>query len=264
MRKIPEQNAGTGTFVGAVGNAVTILRHLAHAGRAEGVAQIARATGTNTSTCFNILRTLHTEGLVDFSEQEKLYSLSIGILEFALPVMATNAPDLIRPVLSRVSREEDSLIALWKITAHERLILIDRIVENRIVHIDMRLGTRLPSFVGALGRCVAAERNLDDAELERRFMELRWSNSPEFETYRAQVAQARIDGYAMDHSNLYNLIDIVAAVIQDASGHPRFGISAIGISGQKTPEQMHQIGCSLKAAAERISLNLFGRRPKAD
>lgn len=260
MRKTNDPNTGTGTFVGAVGNAVTILRHLAHAGRPEGVAQIARATETNTSTCFNILRTLHSEGLVDFSEQEKLYSLSIGMLELALPVMASNAPDLIRPVLARVSREEDTLIALWQITALERLVLIDRIVENQILRIDMRPGTRLPSFVGALGRCVAAERNLVDSELERRFLELRWANAPQFEDYLADVAQARIDGYAIDHGQLYNLIDIVAASVRDAQGIPRLGISAIGIRGQKTPEQLHQIGRSLKTAADRISLTLFGRR----
>lgn len=253
----------TGTHVGAVGNAVTILRHLAHAARPEGVAQIARATHINTSTCFNILRTLQSEGLLDFHELEKVYSISQGMLELALPVLATNPLDLIRPVLARLSHEQNSLIALWKITALERLVLVDRAVPNRIVHIDMQIGTRLPSYIGALGRCVAAQRDLNEAELERRFFELRWASPPSFEEYCRQVKDAGQKGYAIDAGNLYNLIDIVAAVVTDAAGNPRFGLSAIGISGQKSPEQIDVIGRSLRDAARKLSLSLYGHKAPA-
>ena len=263
MRNGKEATIGTGTFVGAVGNAVTILRHLAHAARPEGAAQVARATGVNTSTCFNILRTLQVEGLLDFHEEEKVYSISQGMLELALPVLATNPLDLIRPVITRLSREQNSLIALWKITALERLVLVDRAVESRIVHIDMRMGTRLPSYIGALGRCVAAQRGIDDSELERRFMELRWANPPRFEDYRDEVLAAGRNGYSIDPGNLYAMIDIVAAVVNDAAGHPRFGLSAIGIRGQKSDAELHRIGENLREAAQKLSLSLFGRRAES-
>lgn len=258
MRKHSERISGPGTFVGAVGNALHIMRHLAHAAQPEGAAQIARTTRINTSTCFNILRTLVAEGVVEFSDENKTYRLSMGILEFALPVLGTNPLDLIRPDLSRISREYDILIALWNITAHERMVLIDRMIESRIVHIDISIGSRLPSFVGAVGRCVAASRDLSEHELERKYQELRWANPPGFEAYLADVQRAGELGYAFDHSNLYNVIDIVGAVVCDASGDARFGISAIGIAGQKSPEELRKIGEALKATSNRIAKNLLG------
>ena len=45
-------------LVPAVQNATTIQRLLASAGRPMGVTQIARETGLNVSSVFNILRTL--------------------------------------------------------------------------------------------------------------------------------------------------------------------------------------------------------------
>ncbi|MGI6246249.1 MAG: IclR family transcriptional regulator [Pseudochelatococcus sp.] len=260
MQKNDDAAGNPKTFVGAVSNAVCILRYLAHAPAPAGVAQIARATHVNTSTCFNILRTLAAEGLVDFDETGKTYGLAMGVLEFALPLLAADPVDLIRPVISDVSRGQDTLVALWKITAFERLVLIDRVVENRIVHIDMQLGTRLPSFIGAVGRCVAASRALGELELRRKFQELRWSQPPGFDQYAAEVRQANIDGYAFDLGNLYRAIDIVGAVVCDHSGAARFGLSAIGIAGMKSPDQLHEVGRSLRQAAERISLNLFGRK----
>lgn len=260
MQKNSESPINQGTFVGAIGNAVCILRHLAHAPAPEGVAQIARATHVNTSTCFNILRTLAAEGLVHFSERDKTYSLAIGVLEFALPLLASDPVDLIRPVIFGVSREQNTLVALWKITAFERLVLVDRVVENRIVHIDMRLGTRLPSFIGAVGRCVAASRGLEKRELERKFQELRWSQAPDFSDYLADLKTAETMGYAFDLGNLYHSIDIVAAIVRDHTGAARFGLSSIGIAGMKSREQLHDVGRGLKHAADRISFNLFGRR----
>lgn len=260
MQKYSERISGPGTYVGAVGNTLHIMRHLAHAAQPQGAAQIARETRINTSTCFNILRTLVAEGVMEFTEATKTYRLSMGILEFALPVLGTNPLDLIRPDLARISREHDILIALWQITAHERMVLVDRVVESRIVHIDIHIGSRLPSFIGAVGRCVAASRDLSAHELERKYQELRWANPPGFDAYLTDVQQTGKLGYAFDHSNLYNVIDIVGSVVCDASGDARFGVSAIGIAGQKSDEELCRIGEALKAASDRIAMNLLGAK----
>jgi DNA-binding IclR family transcriptional regulator len=82
--------------VGAVANAVSILRSLAQLSEPAGVALIARNTGVSVSTCFNILRTLSSERLVDFDPEAKTYRIGMGVLELSVPLLGANQADLIR------------------------------------------------------------------------------------------------------------------------------------------------------------------------
>lgn len=60
-------------LVGAVVSALDIMRFLAQADEPLRLAQISRSLGLNNSTCFNILRTLELEGIVEFDRLSKLY-----------------------------------------------------------------------------------------------------------------------------------------------------------------------------------------------
>ncbi len=75
--------------VGAVVNAIQILRHLAHADGPQGVAAIARATGISPSSAFNILRTLSNERLTSFDDAGKTYQLGLGLSELAVGIRRT-------------------------------------------------------------------------------------------------------------------------------------------------------------------------------
>ena len=121
---------GARKYVGAVENAVAILRFLAHAHAPAGVAHIARETGINLSTTFNILRTLTKEGLASFDTRSKEYRLGMGILEISMPLIGLNQVDIIRPSLEELSLKHRALIGLWKITPQDRIVLVDRLVKG--------------------------------------------------------------------------------------------------------------------------------------
>jgi DNA-binding IclR family transcriptional regulator len=258
MRKEAEA-VGAGKLVGAVANAVLILRNLANGDRPAGVASIARATGLNVSTTFNILRTLSNEGLVAFDAEAKTYRIGLAVLEFSAPLLGTNQADLIHPELERLSGEHNALIGLWKITPTERIVLVDRLVASNVVRVDARLGSRLPAYVGAVGRCVAATRDFSREELRQRFEALRWQAAPSFEAYEQDVAAARRDGYAFDFGQLFRGLDIVASVIPDHGGQARFGISGIAIAGQMSREELEAMATAIRDSAANISAHLYGR-----
>ena len=67
-------------FVPAVQNAVSIMRLLAAQGSPMGATQIARETGLNVSSAFNILRTLSHEGLLSFNPEAKTYRIGMGLM----------------------------------------------------------------------------------------------------------------------------------------------------------------------------------------
>lgn len=245
-------------IVGAVANAVSILRTLAQSSGPAGVNVIARDAGVSVSTCFNILRTLSSERLVDFDPEAKTYAIGMGVLELSLPLLGANQANLIRPELARLSGEHKCLVCLWQITDGERIVLIDRVSTAKTVRVDMTDGSRLPTFVGAVGRCYAALRDLPRAELKARFDALQWQSPPSFEEYLRDVAQARSDGYAFDLGQLFRGLEIAAAIVTDPSGKPRLGISGISIAGQLKRPQIEQLGAALRDSADFISESLLG------
>lgn len=244
--------------VGAVANAVSILRALAQLAGPVGVTSVARATGISASTCFNILRTLAHERLISFDPVAKTYAMGVGVLEFSLPILGSNQADIIRPELDRLSEAHRTLICLWQLVKSERIILIDRAAASHIVHVQMPRGARLPAYAGAIGRCYAAHMNLGDGALRNAFEQVKWQSPLSFDKYRQQVEAARRDGYALDSGQLYTSLEIAAALIVDSSATARLGISGIAIAGTRSAREMQELGADLRDTAEWISEVLFG------
>jgi DNA-binding IclR family transcriptional regulator len=245
-------------IVGAVANAVAILRTMAQLSAPVGVAAIARDTGVSVSTCFNILRTLSAERLVEFDDVSKTYRIGLGVLELSLPLLGASQADLINPELERLSAVHKTLMCLWQITEGERIVLVNRVSTAKTVRVDMSDGSRLPTFVGAVGRCYAALRNLPRAELKRQFDVLQWQAPPSFDDYVRDVEKARHDGYAFDHGQLFKGLEIVGAVVTDTNGKPRLGISGISIANQLSRKEIESLGEALRDSTDWISEVLFG------
>lgn len=245
--------------VGALVQALRILRHLSAQGTPEGVSAIARATGVNGSTCFNILRTLAAEGLVVFDPAGKTYRLGIGVLELAIGLLGANPGDLIRPELERLAQTHSALICLWHITDNDRLVLIERAFDPGAIRLELPPGKRLPALVGGVGRVIAAHRAYSEAELRRRFAELRWQSPPRFEDYLSSISEARNRGYGLDIGQLYIGVDVVGAVVCDHENQPRYGISSITLHGQTTTDSRARIGHDLKDACRHLGVSLFPR-----
>lgn len=245
--------------VPAVQNAVRIMRLLAALGRPMGATQIARETGLNVSSAFNILRTLSHEGLVSFDPEAKTYRIGMGLMEFAAPLLGANPADLVRPTLTAIAQEHQVMIALWQITAQERIVLIDRFTAPNIVQAVIARNSRLPVFAGAVGRCYAAVRGLTEAETRKGFDTVRWQDPPSFESYWQDVLAARDSNTGQDRGQLFRGLDIVAALACDSAGVPRIGMSSITISGQQTDESLDRVALALADAAGQVERCIFGR-----
>ncbi|MBN8292774.1 IclR family transcriptional regulator [Rhodobacter sp. NTK016B] len=244
--------------VGALVHALRILRHLSAMGRSEGVSAIARATDVNPSTCFNILRTLTAEGLVSFDPHDKTYQPAMGLVELAVGVLGTNPGDLIRPELERLAIDYKVLICLWHITADDRIVLIERAFDPAVTRVDLPLGKRLPVYTGGVGRILAAHRNLSEADLRAQFVDLRWQCAPESaDEYISSVRDAAACGYGVDLGQLYIGVDVVGALVVDAQGVPRYGISSISLSGQMDSDRRRDVGEDLVETCARIGAQMF-------
>lgn len=245
----PDASART---VPAIVQAVRILRYLARCGRALGVTKIARETGISPSSCFNLLRTMAGQRLVDFDSKNKTYSLGIGLIEISAGLLGLGHIILIRPELDVLAQNYGALLALWHITGDDRLVLIDRIYPNTPVRIELQLAQRLPAYAGAVGRCVAAAIEISEDQLRKHFSKLRWQVPLTFDAYLASIARARSEGFALDEGHLFRGVHSVATVLR-ANGRPQLGISGVTIAGQLSNKDLRRLGSELNDVATLIS-----------
>lgn len=231
------EEASSGKVVGAVAGAIKILRYLAESRVPVGVSRIAKDTKLNTSTSFNILRTLAMEDFVQFDPASKTYSLSLGIMEIAQGA-ASLGGDIgsLRPAMERIAHDHGATITLWQPVSSERKVLILSALTRSAMRIQMQIGQRLPVMIGAAGRIFTAYSDEPKAVLKRRFNEIRWETPIDFDDFLAQVKESREKGYAVDDGNFaYGLVSIAVPVF-DRAGKPILAVTATMFSGKYKQE----------------------------
>lgn len=246
-------------LVGALSAGLTILRYLISASEPAGVTRIAKDLSLNSSTCFNLLKTLVHERLVTFDESTKTYSVGLGVVELAKGTLdAASYVRLLRPHLQEIAGRHRVTTTLWHRIPAERVALVDLAEAGSTIRIHMSIGQRLPMYLAALGRCMAAFSGLDLHELRSRISSLRWEDGPSFEVYLKDLDFVREHGYAVDHGNYVKGITTVSSPILDETGSPVMAISAVGISAQFTAKSIRTLGEDLRHRCEEATLALSG------
>lgn len=251
--------APPGKLVGALSAGLAVLRYLNETGARVGVSRIARDLGLNPSTCFNLLRTLVHEGLVTFDVDAKTYALGLGVVELAKGALdQASFARLMRPHLEAIAARHGVTATLWQRSGKDRVVLVDRCEAESAVRLHMQIGQRLPMYLAALGRCMAAHAGLGKAALKRAFKALRWEVPPSFEAYWNSVEAARVRGYAVDVGNYVKGVTTVSAVVRDGDGAALIALSAAGFSARLTPARVTALGKDLRDRAAAVERALSG------
>jgi DNA-binding IclR family transcriptional regulator len=233
----------TSPQVKPVVNALRILRHLNAVGYPDSVTNIARALGINTSTCFNILRTLASERIVDFNDKSKSYTIGLGIAQLAQTALSDGGKiEVFRPVIEKIAEAHSVTVTLWRLTDRERNVLISAARSSAAFQIQMPIGQRLPLFIGALGRALAFYRKVTKNELRTHFAKMRWDNPPVFEQYWRDVQDVGKRGWAIDQGNFAKGITSLGVPVFDSSGSIRHGMVATTFQGQLGPKELAKLG----------------------
>ncbi len=245
--------------VASVVHALNILRLLTRAPAPQGVSAIARELGISPSSCFNLLKTLCSEGVVEFDPAAKSYRLGAAVSEFAAAGSADAAPALAlaRPRLMAMAAEYRLASGLWRVSAAGRLVLTDFVDSEMATRIHMNVGQRLPSFIGAMGRCVAAHTAFAGSELKDAFAQLRWARPPTLDRYRKEVARVKSQGWALDDGDFMRGVSTVAAPVLDRGGAVRYCIANTFFQGEHDAAGTARIGAATAACAREVAQLLY-------
>ena len=249
---------GAGVMVKPVVNAVRILRYLAQTAAPERAADIARHLGINPSTCFNILRTLVAEDVLDFNPMSKMYSVGLGLAKLADQLMTQGQRlELAQPAMAAMAARFQVTITLWRRMGVDRIVLVASAASPTALRIDMQAGQRLPLLMGASGRLFAGLLGWTEDEARTEVDKIRWSRPIGFDTYWREVVQARRNGWAADDGYFANGIVSVAAPVRDPAGGIAFTLSAVMIRGQHDEAGVQAIGEALRDAGAQLARTLF-------
>ena len=246
--------------VGALVSGLAVVRYLAASPSPVGVTRIARELELNASTCFNLLKTLVHEGLVNFDDATKTYTIGLGVVELAKGALEQSSyVRMIQPYLREIAETFRVTATLWHRTRGDRVVLLDRADHEAAVRVHMSIGQRLPMYVAALGRCMAAHSGLSTEDLRGHFEQLRWADGPSFPTYLKEVEQARKLGYAVDNGSYAKGVTTVSAPVLDEAHKAIMAISAVGFYGQLSNAEIKAVGEFVRQRTERVTRALGGR-----
>jgi DNA-binding IclR family transcriptional regulator len=236
-------------------NAIAILRYLASA-PPQGVNAIARAVSLNPSSCFNLLKTLTEEALLEFDPQTKTYRRGLGPSWLMLPQFdLLGWTQWLRTEMQRISVESCITSGLWQVTG-DRLILAEVADSPLDTRIHLAVGQRLPSHIGAIGRCVAAHERRSLEEVAGIIAELRWQVPPAPEAYWRDMQLALERGWAVDEGNYLHGVTTIASAIPNPLGPIRYCITSTMFSGQYDKPVLLQLGNRIAALAREAGRRL--------
>ncbi|WP_423455681.1 IclR family transcriptional regulator [Ottowia sp. VDI28] len=253
---------GAGRDVGAVRQALAVLRVISAAREPIPLAAIARSAGVSPSTTLNILRTLVNEGIVLFHASAKSYQLGLGLLELAGPLLIRSDVELAEPLLQQIASRHSATATIWMVRPGGRLLLAARLVPDSVIRIEFRVASRLPPYAGATGAMVAAARGASTADIEAGVGQVRWAHVPTPDQFLSQVDQARQRGYAVDEGYLIPGVTSVAAVAKGAGDDPRLVLSAHVFQSQLSGQELDRLGEELRELGAHVGSAVYRRRPR--
>lgn len=247
-----------GVMVKPVANAIRILRYLAQTAAPERAADIARHLSINPSTCFNILRTLVAEDVIDFNPLSKMYSVGLGLAKLVDQLMTQgHRIELARPVMEDLAARFQVTVTLWRRMGLDRIVLVSSVASPTALRIDMPAGQRLPLLMGASGRLFVGQLGWSEDVARAEFENIRWSRPISFDTYWREVSRAKRRGWAADDGYFANGILAIAAPVRDPAGAIALTISAVMIRGSHNEAGIEAIGDALRDSGVQLATTLF-------
>ncbi|MCE0506654.1 IclR family transcriptional regulator [Roseivivax sp. GX 12232] len=222
---------------------------------------IAAEMGQSPATVYRILITLEGRGLVEFDAEEQLWH--IGPRAFVIGarfLRRTSLVDRARPVLRKLM-ETTGETANLGVEREGSVLFLSQVETHASIRAFFPPGTLSPMHASGIGKALLA--HMDAARLDRRLAEGglgaftgRTITAPE--ALRADLAEIRARGYAVDDEEKNAGMRCIAAPVFDMTGEAVAGISVSGPTSRVAREEIARLSAAVMAAARELSAAVGG------
>ncbi|GAA2214539.1 IclR family transcriptional regulator [Nonomuraea monospora] len=234
--------------------ALTVLDHVrAHPGLT--LTQLAEAVGLSKSTVLRLTAPLIEAGLLDRDRDSGLYRLGHGALRLGQAYLDTLDLRAVAAEESHRLMAEVGETVHLVVPDHPHVVYIDKVENEASVRMASRIGSRGPVHCTAVGKAILAWQPAE--LLTGLVLEPRTRHTiTDVERLRAELAQIRRRGYAVDDRENEPEVRCVAAPIFDHQDAVAAAVSVSGLTSRITAARVRELGPLVAAAAARISSKL--------
>ena len=251
-------------YVQSFARGLAVIRSFSADAPSQTMTEVAQRTGLTRAGARRILHTLHALGYVEIDGRQFRLTAKVLDLGFAylssLPVWSMAEPYM-EVLVSKV--HESSSIAVLN---GKEIIYVLRVPTEKIISINLGVGSRLPAYCSSMGRVLLA--GLSDAELEQELTTTDLTARTPHTIVdpvllREEILRVREQGFAIIDQELELGLISVAAPINGRNGRPMAAINIGMHSSRVSRERVEtEILPQLLATARQITESVvqFGAR----
>ncbi|MGO1500707.1 MAG: IclR family transcriptional regulator [Marinobacter sp.] len=237
--------------VGAAKLTIEIMRALARQNGAMGVTPLAAKLGRYPGTVYGILKTLQSEGVVEFNPTTKCYRLCIGgLLEMSINWRPEDLPDRISTRLQEAAEHFGVCMVLSQRVRTDTIVIVSSIAPDRPLALQAKIGSRFHVPMGAAGRLIAGIESSDQKQLQKAYTQTKWlREKASYEEWSEQVAEDVKRGYAFETDTAPQGYISLGVPVIDQQNKVVFTINAIGPTEDFSEDQLPDMIAALKSMA---------------
>lgn len=254
-----------GDNVQSVDRAMVLLEVLSEDDDGFRLTDLARRASLSPSTTHRLLTTLERRSFVQFDRLSGLWH--VGRQAFFVGSAFGRHHNLSAPALPylRHLRDVSRETANLGVVVDGDVVFLTQIESREIIRAITRVGGRAPMFTSGMGKAILSTYSTKDvkAAIERyglRAITVNTRTRPA--SLLADLAEARLRGYAIDDEEFAIGLRCVAAVVYDHLSEPLYAISISGLAARMSKERLPQLG-RLVADTARELTRLVGGVPPA-
>lgn len=223
---------GQGDFVQSLARGVAVIRAFDADHAVLSLSEVATRAGIPRAAARRFLHTLEAMGYV--RKRDKMFALTPRVLELGHSYLSSQSfPEIVQPHLEKVSTKLGESVSAAVLDG-SNVVYVARAAAQRIMSVNITVGTRFPAYATSLGRALVAHLPKDEleamlAEYPPRRLTVKTVTDPgELETVLARVRER---GWALVDEELEVGLRSIAVPIH-----------------AKTGEVIAAINCSLPAS----------------
>jgi len=242
--------------VQSVTRALLLLETLAEDGSGWRLTDLGLRTGLSPSTVHRLLTTLQERSFVQYDSGRQLWS--VGQQAFSVGAAFGQRQALVAPVLPHLRHLRDLTreTANFGVLDDGEIVVMAQAESREIVRAIARTGGRAGLLNSALGKAVLSAYAREDLEAILASPAGRACPVSGAAALRAEWAEAKTLGYAIDNRDAGRGITCVASPVRNSAGDVVGAISVSGLFARMTPERLPIIGGWVAQAATDFSASL--------
>lgn len=237
--------------LGSVANAARVLKSFTPHHREWGVSDLARELRIAKSTAHRLLATLTDESLLEQDPRTGRYRLGLAAFDMAAAAQSSDLHEAVLAPMTELRNRTGETVQVAVLDGRE-VVYVERLDSPNTLRLFMEVGRRNSAHSTGCGKALLAfapadqlDRLLDGWQLTTKTAYTITSA----DALRAELAETRRRGYAMNRRESEDGVVSIAAPIRDASTRCVAAISVAGPAERLEPHEFQVAQVTIEVAA---------------